>query len=107
MDMKTLENNYGPIKIEVIEPVDFICIGGPSVTDLRVRYIPRSKLIEFISFKAWLHENIKEGIAEGIAAMVHEYLTKQLNPIQLEVSMASVTSVHHGKAFVKIGQVDW
>ena len=107
MGMKTLKNDYGPIKIQITEPVDFICIGGPSVTNLRVRYIPMDKIMEFISFKEWLHENIKEGIAESVADKVHKYLTEQLEPIQLEVMMMSVTSVHHGKAFVKIGQVDW
>ena len=107
MDMKILDNDYGPIKIEIIEPVDFICIGGPSVTDLRVRYIAKDKIMEFISFKAWLHENIKEGIAEGITSKVYKYLAEQLDPIQLEVSMTSVTTTHHGKAFVKIGKVDW
>ena len=107
MDMKILDNDYGPIKIEIIEPVDFICIGGPSVTDLRVRYIASDKLMEFMSFKQWLNENIKKGTAESVTSKVYKYLIKQLEPIQLEVSMASVTSVHHGKAFVKIGQVDW
>ena len=107
MDMKILPNEFGPIKIQIVELVDFICIGGPSVSKLRVRYIANEKLMEFISFKGWLNENIKKGTAESVGSTVYKYLDEKLEPIQLEVSMMSTTSVHHGLAFVKIGQVDW
>lgn len=109
-EIQVLENIYGRLLIEVMETVKFLCLGGPAIAEVRVRYTPKDKIMEFTSFRDWLDEapELKKGITESIVDAIYNKLKEVLSPYALEVA-AEVGGrrgpTGHGPAKVRKGKI--
>jgi len=79
----------------------------PFYGEIVIEYYPAYRLLEFISFEQWLHEQATTiTTVEGICRLVFDKLVEVLGEVPIRVTIHARTTVH-GPASVRISSERW
>lgn len=95
--MQTIKNKSKVQCIHYQPSFSTLCSIGksPFYGDIKIRYYPRDRLLEFMSFEKWLQSLAKQEMTiEDLCRLVFDKLREALGDIPLSVSVHARTTAH-------------